>query len=115
MAISFLDLSQINNRFREQIDARIKHILDEGWYLQGEQNELFSKHFADFCGTKFALGVANGLDALNLIIKPTVSAPVMRLLFPQTPISPLFWPYQKTDVPLFWSNRISTLTTSILT
>lgn len=67
--IPFLELSAVNNRFRDQIETRFKKILDEGWYLQGEQNELFSKHFAEYCGTKYAIGVANGLDALNLIIK----------------------------------------------
>ena len=67
--IKFLDLHAINERFRPEIDARIKQVLDAGWYLQGKQNELFSAHFADFCGTKYALGVANGLDALNLIIR----------------------------------------------
>ena len=67
--IKFLDLEKINNRYREEIDSRIKNILDKGWYLQGKENEIFTKNFANFCGTKFALGVANGLDALNLIIK----------------------------------------------
>lgn len=67
--IKFLDLKKINNRYREEIDSRIKDILDKGWYLQGEENENFTKNFANFCGTKFTLGVANGLDALNLIIK----------------------------------------------
>lgn len=67
--ISFLDLSEINNRFRNEIDLRFKKILDKGQYLQGEQNEMFCEHFAQFCGTKFAVGVANGLDALNLIIR----------------------------------------------
>lgn len=67
--IKFLDLKKINNRYREEIDSRIKNILDKGLYLQGEENENFTKNFANFCGTKFALGVANGLDALNLIIK----------------------------------------------
>ena len=67
--IKFLDLGQINNRFRDEIDARLKTIFDKGWYLQGEENEVFCKHFAEYCGTKYALGVANGLDALNLIIR----------------------------------------------
>ena len=67
--IPFLDLAKVNNRFRSEIDARFARILDKGWYLQGEENETFSKHFADYCGTKYAVGVANGLDALNLIIK----------------------------------------------
>lgn len=67
--IKFLDLEKINNRYRHEIDARIKNILDKGWYLQGDENKIFAQNFANFCDTKFALGVANGLDALNLIIK----------------------------------------------
>ena len=67
--IKFLDLEKVNNRFRREIDERIKGILDKGWYLQGEENDRFSKNFADFCGAKYAVGVANGLDALRLIIK----------------------------------------------
>ena len=67
--IKFLDLEKINNRFRDEIDSRIKTILDKGWYLQGEENEIFTKNFAQYCGTKHCIGVANGLDALNLIIK----------------------------------------------
>jgi len=67
--IKFLDLEKINNRFRKEIDERIASVLNKGWYLQGEENDKFSKHFAEYCGTKYALGVANGLDALKLIIK----------------------------------------------
>lgn len=67
--IKFLDPQKINNRFRVQMDARIKAVLDKGWYLEGEENQTFARNFAKFCGTKFALGVANGLDAINLIIK----------------------------------------------
>ncbi len=67
--IKFLDLEKINNRFRDEIDSRIKTILDKGWYLQGKENETFTKNFAQYCGTKYCIGVANGLDALNLIIK----------------------------------------------
>lgn len=67
--IKFLDLHKINEQYRAGIDSRIKEVLDSGWYLQGKQNERFCKNFADFCGAKYALGVANGLDALTLIIK----------------------------------------------
>jgi len=67
--IKFLDLHKINERFRAEFDTKIKSILDSGWYLQGKENDRFSADFASFCGTKYALGVANGLDALNLIIK----------------------------------------------
>ena len=67
--IKFLDLEKVNNRFREEIDSEIKEILDSGWYLQGKKNEEFTTNFAKFCGVKHCLGVANGLDALNLIIR----------------------------------------------
>lgn len=67
--IPFLDLHAINERYREAFDERIKAVLDSGWYLQGKQNENFCVHFAEYCGTEHALGVANGLDALNLIIR----------------------------------------------
>lgn len=80
--IKFLDLYKINERYRSEIDARIKEILDSGWYLQGKQNEEFSKHFANFCGTKYALGVANGLDALNLIIKAYGFGPGDEIIVP---------------------------------
>lgn len=67
--IKFLDLEKINNRFRVEMDARIKDILDAGWYLSGKWNDEFAKHFAEYCGTQHAVGVANGLDAINLIIR----------------------------------------------
>ena len=67
--IEFLDLKKVNERYRCEITARINRILDSGWYLQGKENEQFCNNFAAFCGTKYALGVANGLDALNLIIR----------------------------------------------
>lgn len=67
--IKFLDLEKINNRFRNEMDTRIKEVLDSGWYLSGKWNNEFTKHFADFCGTQHAIGVANGLDAINLIIR----------------------------------------------
>ena len=67
--IKFLDLEGVNNRFREEIDRRIKSILDKGWYLQGDWDKIFEKHFAQYCGVKHCIGCANGLDALNLIIR----------------------------------------------
>ena len=67
--ISFLDLTKINNRFRKEIELCISDILDRGSYLQGVYNESFCLNFAKFCGVKHAIGVANGLDALTLIIR----------------------------------------------
>lgn len=67
--IKFLDLKAVNEQYRNQIDAAVKRVLDSGWYLLGKENEAFEKNFAQYCGAKYCIGVANGLDALNLIIK----------------------------------------------
>lgn len=68
MQVKFLDLAKINNRYRTEIDKTISGILDKGWYLQGEQNELFTREFGEYCGSPYTLGVDNGLDALRLIL-----------------------------------------------
>lgn len=67
--MKFLDLYKINDRYRSEIELAIKRVLDSGIYILGRENEIFCKKFSDYCGTEFAIGVANGLDALNLIIK----------------------------------------------
>jgi len=67
--IKFLDLHKINEQYREEIDTRIKKVLDSGWYLLGKEDEIFEEHFAQYCGTKYCVGCGNGLDALTLIIK----------------------------------------------
>ena len=67
--IKFLDLHKINERFRDELDAATKRVLDSGWYLLGKENEAFEREFAAYCGVKHAIGCANGLDALKLIIR----------------------------------------------
>lgn len=67
--IPFLDLKNINAQYREElIEACIK-VIDSGWYIQGNECQEFEKEFAAYCGSKYAIGVANGLDALILIIR----------------------------------------------
>lgn len=67
--IKFLDLKKINERFRGEMDAAVKRVLDSGWYLLGEECKAFEKAFASYCGVKHCIGCANGLDALKLIIQ----------------------------------------------
>lgn len=80
--ISFLDLQKVNNRFRAQIDARFNRVLDDGWYIKGKQDETFEQHFAAYTGAKHCIGVANGLDALNLIIKAYGFGPGDEIIVP---------------------------------
>ena len=67
--IKFLDLHKINERFRGEMDATTKRVLDSGWYLLGQECEAFEREYAAYCGVKHAIGCANGLDALKLVIQ----------------------------------------------
>lgn len=67
--IKFLDLKQVNERFRDEMDAATKRVLDSGWYLLGKECEAFEREFAAYCGVRHCIACANGLDALKLIIR----------------------------------------------
>jgi len=67
--IPFLDLHSINHRFEAKFQEVFKQFLDSGYYVLGTNVTAFEKEFADYCGTKDCVGVANGLDALRLIIE----------------------------------------------
>jgi len=66
--IKFLDLKKVNDTHGEEISAAIQRVLDSGWYLLGEEVSSFEREFAGYCGAKHCIGVANGLDALILIL-----------------------------------------------
>jgi dTDP-4-amino-4,6-dideoxygalactose transaminase len=67
--ISFLDLKKLNAQYRDELIEACKRVIDSGWYILGKEVEEFEKEFANYCGVKYAIGVANGLDALTLILK----------------------------------------------
>jgi dTDP-4-amino-4,6-dideoxygalactose transaminase len=66
--IKFLDLKKVNDAHGAEISTAIQRVLDSGWYLLGEEVSSFEREFADYCGAKHSIGVANGLDALILIL-----------------------------------------------
>jgi len=66
--IPFLDLKKINNQYRNELESAFKKVMDSGYFVLGKEVDLFETEFANYCGTKHCLGVANGLDALILIL-----------------------------------------------
>jgi dTDP-4-amino-4,6-dideoxygalactose transaminase len=66
--IKFLDLKKVNDAHGDEISTAIQRVLDSGWYLLGAEVSSFEEEFAEYCGAKHCLGVANGLDALILIL-----------------------------------------------
>ncbi|MGL1902332.1 MAG: DegT/DnrJ/EryC1/StrS family aminotransferase [Fibrobacterales bacterium] len=69
MKVDFLSLKKINDQYSVEIKEAINTVVDSGWYLLGNKVKEFEKNFARYCGAKHCIGVANGLDALILIIR----------------------------------------------
>ncbi|OEC35322.1 dTDP-4-amino-4,6-dideoxygalactose transaminase [Pseudomonas cuatrocienegasensis] len=67
--IPFLDLKSINAQYREELISAAARVIDSGWYIQGQELKAFEQEFADYCGAKHCIGVANGLDALTLTLR----------------------------------------------
>ncbi len=76
--IKFLDLKKINDSFEPELSIALKRVLDSGWYLLGSEVKAFEKEYAEFIGTKYCIGVANGLDALRLILRAYIELGVMK-------------------------------------
>ena len=67
--IKFLDLQKINEQHCSELNEVFNKVLHSGWYILGKEVGKFEDEFAAYCGTQYSLGVANGLDALILIIE----------------------------------------------
>lgn len=76
--IKFLDLKAINDSYEPELSHAIKKVIDSGWYLMGEELKAFEQEYAGFIGTKHCIGVANGLDALRLILKAYITLGEMK-------------------------------------
>lgn len=75
--IKFLDLQKINAQHAAELKTAAARVIDSGWYLQGEELKNFETHLAAYIGVKHAIGVANGLDALRLILKAYIEMGIM--------------------------------------
>lgn len=67
--IKFLDLHKINLPYQEAFHQKMQQVLDKSWFILGTEVTTFETNFAAYCGTKYCIGVGNGLDALVLIFK----------------------------------------------
>ena len=78
MNIPFLSLKDVTAKYADEIHAAVKRVVDSGWYLQGNENEHFEQHYAEYIGTKHCIGCANGLDALIWIFRAYIELGVMK-------------------------------------
>lgn len=75
--IKFLDLQKINLQYQNEIEAKLLEVFRSGWYLMGSQLSNFEKNLSDYIGAKHSIGVANGLDALRLILRGYIELGIM--------------------------------------
>ncbi len=69
MKIPFLDLKEINSKYESQLIEAASNVIHSGWYIGGNYLAKFEAEFAQYCGVKYCVGVANGLDALSLTLR----------------------------------------------
>lgn len=78
MNIPFLSLKDVTALHGAEINEAVSRVVNSGWYLQGQENERFEQHYAEFIGTKYCIGCANGLDALIWIFRAYIEMGVMQ-------------------------------------
>lgn len=77
--IKFLDLQKVNLQYQNEIETKLLEVFRSGWYLMGGQLSNFEKNLSNYIGTQHTIGVANGLDALRLILRAYIELGVMNI------------------------------------
>ena len=72
--MKYLDLKAINKPYEHAADE----VLRSGWYLKGDGTRRFEQAYAEYIGSKYCIGCANGLDALTLIFRAYIEMGVMQ-------------------------------------
>ena len=78
MKVPFLSLHDVTAKYKDEIHEAALRVIDSGWYLQGKENEVFERNYADYIGTKYCIGCANGLDALIWIYRASIELGLMQ-------------------------------------
>ncbi|NLE33982.1 MAG: DegT/DnrJ/EryC1/StrS family aminotransferase [Bacteroidales bacterium] len=76
--IKFLDIQKITDSFEPNLTEAVQRVVRSGWFLLGEEVAAFEKEYASYIGVKHCIGVANGLDALRLIMKAWIETGEMK-------------------------------------
>jgi dTDP-4-amino-4,6-dideoxygalactose transaminase len=67
--VEYENLRKANEPFFNDLKQKFAEMLESGWYILGKNVQTFEEHFAKYIGTKKAIGVASGLDALILALR----------------------------------------------
>lgn len=80
--IPFLDFGAMHSELRPCLDAAYSRVVDSNWLVLGRELEAFEHEFADYCGARYCIGVANGLDALFITLKAMNIGPGDEVIVP---------------------------------
>lgn len=69
MKVPFVSFKPMEKELDKELREAFKRVFDSSWYIEGKEDELFEKEFANYCSSKYCIGVGNGLDALMLALK----------------------------------------------
>lgn len=69
MKVDFASFEHMHKEIEEEVLEKFKEVYKKNWFIQGTEVEAFENEYAQYCGTKYAVGCGNGLDALFLILK----------------------------------------------
>ena len=69
MNIPFSTFEHMHSQIKPDLLSAFESCYDKGWFIQGDEYLAFERKFANYCGTKHCIGVGNGLDAINLILR----------------------------------------------
>ena len=67
--IKFLNLKKINQNYEKKLENTINKTIKSGNLIYGDECKKFEEEFSTFCGTKYCVGLGNGLDALSVTLR----------------------------------------------
>jgi dTDP-4-amino-4,6-dideoxygalactose transaminase len=76
--IKFLDIQKITQKYEPELSGAIDRVVKSGWFLIGDEVSNFEKAYSEYIGSKHCIGVANGLDALRVILKAYIEIGIMK-------------------------------------
>ena len=69
MKIPFVSFLPMEHELDKDLRAAFERVYTRSWYIEGVEDEAFENAFAEYCDSKYCIGVGNGLDALMLALK----------------------------------------------
>ena len=109
MKIPFVSFRPLERELDKEIRAAFDRVFTASWYIEGKEDEAFEKAFAEYCGTKYCVGVGNGLDALMLTLKALGIGPGEEVIVPSnTYIATALAVTYVGAVPVFVEPKIDT-------